>query len=265
MSEVLAPLLPLLILSAGTVFVYMNAWFMASLIKKRADIVDVAWGLGFVVIALVTYLQREVFSLRALIVLVLVALWGLRLGWHIHSRNHGKPEDFRYRQWREEWGKNFTVRSYFQVYMLQGFLMVLVAGSIIWTQALSPAGPLTLLDYLGMAVWGIGFYFEAVGDYQLAQYKKDPANKGKIIQTGLWQYTRHPNYFGEVILWWGIYLMALSVPYGAFSILAPITISFFILKVSGIPMLEAKYVGNPEFEAYKQRTNAFWPWFPKRG
>lgn len=265
MSEALAVFAPYLILSAGVVFGYMNLWFVLSLIKKRADIVDVAWGLGFVIIALVTYLQRDVFSPRALLVLALVSLWGLRLGWHIHHRNHGKPEDFRYRQWREEWGQSFTLRSYFQVYLLQGFLMVLVASSVIWVQALSPAGPLTLLDYLGLAIWSLGFYFEAVGDYQLAQFKKDPAHKGKIIQTGLWQYTRHPNYFGEVVVWWGIYLIALSVPYGVLSILAPVTISFFILNISGVPMLEAKYVGNPEFEAYKQRTNAFWPWFPKKG
>ncbi|MGV3526296.1 MAG: DUF1295 domain-containing protein [Candidatus Sericytochromatia bacterium] len=251
------------LLSAGVVFVYMNTWFAASVIKKKADIVDVAWGLGFVVIATVLYLQRDVFSARALLTLAAVGAWGLRLAGHIHGRNHGQPEDFRYKQWRDEWAPHFLLRSYFQVFLLQGFLMLLVSGSVIAIQAL-PQGPLTWLDGLGLAVWALGFGFEAIGDAQLKQFKKDPANKGKLIDQGLWRYTRHPNYFGEVISWWGIYLIALSVPYGWATLLAPITISFFILKVSGIPMLEAKYAGRPDFEAYKRRTNAFWPWFPKQ-
>ena len=249
-------------LSVAAVFVYMNAWFAWSLLKKRADIVDVAWGMGFVVIALTLYLQRTEFSARALICLVFVACWGFRLAGHIHHRNHGKPEDFRYKAWREEWGKGFLLRSYLQIFMLQGFFMLTIAASLIMIQAFSQT-PLNMLDYLGMAIWGMGFFFEAIGDEQLRRYKQNPANKGRIIQSGLWHYTRHPNYFGEVILWWGLFLMSLSVNHGIYSILSPLIITFLILKVSGIPMLEAKYTGNPDFEAYKARTNAFWPWWPK--
>lgn len=256
-------------LSAGLVFVYMNLWFVASLLRRRADIVDVAWGGGFMVIALGVFAMRlwlgdtGPWLGRPLLVLGLVLLWGGRLAWHIGRRNLAKKEeDFRYRQWREEWGKTFVWRSYLQVFLLQGFILLAVSGSVLLIEAF-PQGPLGWLDGLGLLLWGLGFGFEAVGDAQLAQFKQDPANKGKIIQSGLWRYTRHPNYFGEVTLWWGLYLLALSVPYGAWSILAPLTISFFILKVSGIPMLEAKYAGRPDFEAYKARTNAFFPWFPR--
>jgi steroid 5-alpha reductase family enzyme len=127
-----------------------------------------------------------------------------------------------------------------------------------------PQPDLNWLDYLGVAIWIIGFYFEAVGDYQLSKFKKDPTNKGKIIQTGLWRYTRHPNYFGEVVLWWGIFLIAVNSPNGLIGIIGPLTITFLILKVSGIPMLEEKYEGRADFGAYKNRTSKFFPLPPKR-
>jgi len=126
-----------------------------------------------------------------------------------------------------------------------------------------PGGPLGFLDFLGVLVWAIGFVFEAVGDRQLLVFVKNPANAGRILQTGLWRYTRHPNYFGEATLWWGVFFIALSVPYGLFAILSPLTIDFLLLKVSGIPMLEKRWEGQPEFEDYKRRTNALVPWFPR--
>ena len=258
----LIPIQQSLLLTAGSVFLYMHVWFALSLLKKRADIVDVAWGPGFIVISSVLLLQRGDFNPRALLTWALVTLWGGRLAWHIHRRNHGKPEDFRYAQWRQEWGQSFLWRSWLQVYLLQGVLMMIVAGAILQIMSRSQ-GPLTALDALGVLVWVIGFGFEAIGDAQLTRFKRDPAHRGKVIQHGLWRYTRHPNYFGEVVLWWGIWLLGAGLPGAAFSVLAPATITFLILKVSGIPMLEAKYAGNPEFEAYKQRTSAFWPWWPR--
>jgi steroid 5-alpha reductase family enzyme len=147
--------------------------------------------------------------------------------------------------------------------MLQGLLMIIIAIPVTRISIAEPSS-LTLLDLLGVLVWVTGFLFEAIGDYQLLQAKKDPANKGKIMRTGLWQYTRHPNYFGEVLLWWGMYLIALSVPGGWSTIIGPLTITFLILKVSGIPLLEKKYEGNADFDEYKRTTNAFFPLPQKR-
>jgi steroid 5-alpha reductase family enzyme len=193
---------------------------------------------------------------------MLVTVWGVRLALHIGLRNLGKGEDARYRKWREEWGKHFVLRSFLQIYILQGILLLVISIPVIRVVT-APDSPLTLMDFLGTTVWLIGFLFEAISDWQLLQYKKDPANKGKVITTGLWRYSRHPNYFGEVTLWWGIYLIALTLPNGWMTIIGPITITVLILGVSGIPMLEKKYEGNAEFNEYKRRTSAFFPLPPK--
>jgi steroid 5-alpha reductase family enzyme len=248
--------------SAVFIFLYMTAVFCIALIKKDNSIVDIAWGLGFIGVALLTLFLRQDFTARQLIISVLVFIWGVRLASHIALRKSGKGEDFRYAKWRRDWGQWFVLRSYFQIFMLQGVFLFIIALSIMLVN-FSPREDLTGVDFIGIAVWSIGFFFEAVGDYQLKQFKKNPDIKGKIITTGLWKYTRHPNYFGEVVLWWGIFLIALSVERGWMAILSPLTISFLLLRVSGVTMLEKKYQGNPEFEAYAQRTNAFFPWFPK--
>jgi steroid 5-alpha reductase family enzyme len=251
-----------LILSA-LLFSYMTLWFVASLIKKRNDVADVAWGLGFVLMAWASYFLSGDSGMRGLLVGILVSIWGLRLAWHIHSRNKGKAEDYRYLAWRKEWGKWFYIRSYFQVYLLQGFLLSLIVLPVLLINKSAGAG-LGPIDILGATVWLLGFYFEAVGDAQLARFIKNPANKGKLMQSGLWAYTRHPNYFGEVTQWWGIWLVALSVPNGWIGIIGPLTITFLILKVSGIPMLERKMAENPEFENYKNRVSMFFPMPPKK-
>jgi steroid 5-alpha reductase family enzyme len=189
---------------------------------------------------------------------VLVSIWGLRLTWHIFVRNRGKSEDYRYLAWRKEWGKWFYIRSYFQVYLLQGLFLFLIVSPVLLINK-NAGGSLELLDFLGVIVWLIGFYFEVVGDAQLARFIKNPENKGKLMQDGLWAYTRHPNYFGEVTQWWGIWLIAISTPGGWLGIIGPITITFLILKVSGIPMLEQKMEKNPAFESYKKRVSMFFP------
>ncbi|MFW9917837.1 MAG: DUF1295 domain-containing protein [Candidatus Thorarchaeota archaeon] len=256
------------LLSAVFLFLYLNLWFILALIFKDNSIMDYAWGTGFILVAIVSLLAGEVaddLNLRSLIVTALVTLWGLRLALYIFLRHRGKGEDWRYKKWREDWGKWFVPRSYLQVFMLQGILLMIIAAPIIVVNSVSDSD-LTAVDLLGVLVWLIGFFFEAAGDWQLSQFKKDPNNKGKIMTTGLWKYTRHPNYFGEVTMWWGIFLMALLVefPLGLASIIGPAVITFLILRVSGITMLEAKYKGNPDFEAYAQRTSAFFPWFPKK-
>ncbi|MCE9628766.1 MAG: DUF1295 domain-containing protein [Candidatus Vogelbacteria bacterium] len=239
-------------------FVYMSLWFVVSLVKKRNDVADVAWGLGFVLISWISFFLVDYSGPREILINILVTIWGLRLAWHIHTRNKGKSEDYRYLAWRKEWGQWFYLRSFLQVYLLQGLLLFLIVLPVLVINKNSEP-TLGVLDFLGVLVWLLGFYFEVVGDAQLVRFIKNPANKGKLMQGGLWAYTRHPNYFGEVVQWWGIWLVALSVPNGAFAIIGPLTITTLILKVSGIPMLEKKMAENPEFVEYKKKTSMFIP------
>jgi steroid 5-alpha reductase family enzyme len=242
-------------------FLYMSSWFVLSLVKKRNDVADVAWGLGFVILAWVSFFLGPAYGVRGLLAGILVSIWGIRLAWHIHARNKGRAEDSRYAQWREEWGKWFYLRSYAQVYLLQGVLLFLIVFPVLLINKSAGTG-LNYLDFVGVTVWLFGFIFESVGDAQLARFIKDINNKGKLLQSGLWRYTRHPNYFGEVAQWWGIWLIALSVPNGLIGIIGPLTITVLILKVSGIPMLEKKMAENPQFVQYKRQTSMFIPWLP---
>jgi steroid 5-alpha reductase family enzyme len=252
----------------AVVFIYMTAGFIVSLYLRRADIADSMWGIGFVLVAVLTWWHFNTLpSLRQLVIIALVSIWGLRLARHIYARNHGRPEDFRYQAWRTAWGSWFPLRSYLQIFLLQGVLLVLIAAPIIFVNRFDDS-VFTLLGWglfetAGLIVWLIGFYFESRGDAELKSFIANPENKGKILTTGLWAYTRHPNYFGEVAQWWGIWLIALGLPFGVLAIIGPLTISTLILKVSGVPMLEKKYEGNPAFEEYKKHTSAFFPLPPR--
>lgn len=250
------------LISAGAILLYMTGWFIAAQVRGRNDIADVAWGLGFILVAAVSLISGGAYPLRGLLVSGLVLIWGLRLALHIHSRNRGRGEDPRYRQWREEWGRWFVLRSFLQVFMLQGILLLLVAVPIVFANTVT-AQPLGWLDLLGLALWLYGFCFEAIGDWQLLKFIRDPRNKGQLMTSGLWRFTRHPNYFGEVTLWWGIWLITLALPGGWLTIVGPLTITILILKVSGIPMLEKPYEERADFQAYKRRTSAFFPLPPK--
>ncbi|HDP67758.1 MAG TPA: DUF1295 domain-containing protein [Candidatus Marinimicrobia bacterium] len=247
---------------ALSIWIYMSLFFLLAVIKEDNSIADIGWGLGFVIITIIALLQGTSPGMRG-IVYLLVILWGLRLSIHIYLRNRGRGEDYRYAKWRQEWGKWLLPRSYFQIFILQGLLMIIIAYPVILI-ASAPREPLGTAGILGTLLWLLGFYFEVMGDLQLLRFKKDPDNKGKIIQTGLWRYTRHPNYFGEVVMWWGIFLLALPVQSGWTAVISPLLITYLLLKVSGVPMLEKKYAGNVQFELYKQRTCAFFPWFPKK-
>lgn len=246
---------PYLILALA-LFAYMAICYAIALVKKRNDVADVAWGLGFVFLAWLSYYLSGGND-RALLVNSLVTVWGLRLAWHIHVRNHGKTEDFRYAQWRREW-KHFYLRSFLQVFMLQGGFLFVTISPVLFINISVPE-PFHGLDVVGVSVWLIGFYFESAGDYQLKQFKKNPANKGKIMTTGLWRYSRHPNYFGEAVQWWGIFLFALTMPGGWVTVVGPIMITYLLRYVSGVPMLERKYEGNDSYEAYKKKTSVFFP------
>jgi len=248
---------------AFELWAYMSLWFVISLVKQRNDVADEAWGLGFVLLAWTSFFLSDSAGRRGLVVGVLVSVWGLRLAWHIHARHQSKPEDYRYQAWRREWGKWFYVRSYAQVYLLQGALLFVIALPVLIINR-SRSGSFGTIDVLGLCVWLFGFFFESAGDAELARFMKDASNRGKLLQSGLWRYSRHPNYFGEVAQWWGIWLIALGVPAGWLGVFGPLTITFLILKVSGIPMLEKKMAENPDFAEYKRRTSRFLPWFPTK-
>jgi steroid 5-alpha reductase family enzyme len=249
--------------TAIVLLVYMTGVFLLALRLEDNSIVDIAYGPGFVLMGWVAYLLFGSEHIRALLLLLLISIWGGRLAVHIFLRKRcERGEDPRYRQWRERWGKNFVWRSFLQIYLLQGGVIYLVALPLLLVIH-KAGGPLGGLDLAGIAVWLFGFAFEVIGDWQLLRFKKNPDSRGKMLNTGLWKTTRHPNYFGEATLWWGVFLIGLGAPHGWLAIISPLLIIFLLLRVSGIPMLEAKYAGNPQFEAYKQRTNAFFPWFPK--
>jgi steroid 5-alpha reductase family enzyme len=247
--------------AALILFLYMTALFLLALKRQDNSIADVAWGPGFIIVAWSTLALNDSFFPRQLLANLLVLIWGLRLSVRIYLRNRGKGEDVRYRKWREEWGKSFFLRSYLQVFLLQGGILLLNITPVLFINTYDK-GTLGFLDALGMLVWVLGFSFESISDWQLDRFIKDPGNRGKIIDKGLWHYSRHPNYFGEVTMWWGIYILALSMPMGWVSIIGPLTISCMILFVSGIPMTERLMEDNPAFADYKKRTSIFIPWFP---
>jgi steroid 5-alpha reductase family enzyme len=250
---------PLLISAIIIISSMIMVYFFAQW-KRDNSIVDVFWGIGFCFIAICMFILKGESTPRQWIVLVMVLLWGIRLAVYISRRNNGKGEDFRYANWRKEWGNTQWWRSFFQVFLLQGVIMWLVSIPVVLV--LSQANsPLMVIDFIGILVWVTGYFFEVVSDRQLARFKMDPGNKGRIIQSGLWQYSRHPNYFGEITMWWGIFLVTLQVNGWYWAIISPVLITWLIVRVSGIPMLEKKYSDNPEFRAYAEKVPALIPRF----
>ncbi len=246
---------------ATILFGYMSCWFVVAVVKKRNDVADIAWGLGFVLLAWSSFFLSS-FSYLALVVNSLVTIWGFRLAWHIYNRNKKKTEDPRYVEWRKTW-KNFYLRSYLEVFLFQGALLYSVSLPVLSVNRFG-LNDFGFLQVVGLIVWMVGFYFESVGDKQLKEFVSNPANKGKIMDKGLWSYTRHPNYFGEVTQWWGIFAIAFFGSGALFTIIGPLTITILILFVSGVPLLEKKYAGVSEFEEYKKRTSVFFPLPPRK-
>ncbi|MFA6613100.1 MAG: DUF1295 domain-containing protein [Dehalococcoidales bacterium] len=249
--------------SGLVILVYMSLLFLAALMLGDNSIADIGWGFGFIVVALFVLFIQADFTARQILVTSLITIWCLRLSARILKRNWGKGEDFRYRKWREEWGRWFILRSYLQVFILQGFFMWLISLPVIIIGAKMQPG-FGWVDFTGLAVWLIGFFFEAVGDWQLDRFLSNPDNRGKILDSGLWRYTRHPNYFGEVVMWWGIYIISLSQLWGWAGIIGPITITVLILFVSGVPLLERTMAKNPAYNDYASRTSIFFPLPPRR-
>ncbi len=245
----------------GAIMAVAAAAWVASVLIRNVSFVDSLWSLFFLLAAGVYALQADAVGLRGQIVLVLVAIWALRLSLHITVRNWGEGEDYRYQTIRANNDPGFAVKSLYIVFGLQGLLAWLVSAPLL--PAVTANSALQPLDAFALVLWTVGFVFEAGGDYQLRKFQRDPASKGRVLDTGLWRFTRHPNYFGDFCIWWSFFLFALAA--GAWwTVFAPLLMSFLLLRVSGVAMLE-KTIGErrPEYAAYIARTNAFFPGPPK--
>ena len=246
------------------IFISSTLVWLLSVRLKNASIVDVFWGFGFVMINALWYFQGEGNPVRKLLLLALVSIWGLRLTAYIGWRNWGKPEDFRYQQFRKDYGaERYWWFSYFQVFLLQGGLICLIAMPLFAVQASGQMQELYWLDFVAAGVWAIGVFFESVGDWQMAKFKANPDNKGKVMDRGLWKYTRHPNYFGDAATWWGFGLFAIAVG-NYWAPIGSLVMTGLILKVSGVSLLERTLKDTkPKYAEYIRKTSSFIPWFPK--
>jgi steroid 5-alpha reductase family enzyme len=253
-----------MLVAAITILCIMVATWLLSLIMKNASIVDIVWGLGFAITSWVLAITIDGDSTRQILLAVMVGSWGLRLGGYLAKRNIGHGEDWRYKAMRKKKGARFGLISLVTVFGLQGVLMWVVSLPVMFgnSDATPGVGPLAVI---GVMVWAVGLSFEAVGDWQLAKFKKDPNNAGKVMQTGLWSLTRHPNYFGDALLWWGIGIVGAETGTGVVGFIGPVVMTVFLLRVSGVPMLERSLMKRREgYAEYAARTSAFIPRPPKR-
>ncbi len=267
-------------------------------LKKNVGIIDIFWSLFFVLGTYITFIVQ--FSahiityrdgyLTQIIILLLISIWGFRLSYHIARRNIGKPEDRRYAKFRESWADKYYLKTFLLIFMMQAAWASIIALPIIFANSLfeSSIPPLpenrwtigsfqlyfpenlvqTIPIIIGGLIWIIGFYFEAIGDRQLRKFIKNPANKGKIIETGLWKFTRHPNFFGEMTMSWGIFIITLTFvdtnPLMLFTIIGPLLYTLLIRYVTGVPPLEKHMITKPGFKEYMEKTSVIIPWFPKK-
>jgi steroid 5-alpha reductase family enzyme len=250
--------------TAAFVAALMVGVWLLSVWKRNASIVDVAWGPGFAGIALVAFAIGDGPLARRALVTGLACTWGLRLGGYLLWRAWGKPEDFRYQAMRRHWGARFPLMSLLTVFTLQGVLMWIVSLPLQLAQQPSEPAQLGALDAVGACLWLVGMCFESIGDAQLARFKADPANAGRVMDGGLWRYTRHPNYFGDCVVWWGLFAIALGVPGGVYSIVGPIVMTVLLRRVSGVTLLERSLLKRRAgYAEYVKRTNAFIPGPPR--
>lgn len=247
---------------AVIIFIYATIWFAIAVYIKRNDVADIAWGIGYIILCMYLFVYYPLSPVNILLY-TLVTAWGMRLSLHIYFRNKNKSEDFRYKAWREEWGTSFYGRSYLQVFLLQGLFLLIIISPVIHAAVAMPYAWNTF-TWIGLLCWMIGFCFQAVGDRQLAVFIRNKKTYGAIMQSGLWKYSRHPNYFGEIMMWWGIFIITIPYPNSLYFIAGPLTITLLLVFVSGVPMLEKKYKGNPAFEDYKKRTSVLIPLPPKK-
>ena len=247
---------------AASIVAVLVLW-IASLLRRDVSIVDIWWGLGF---ALITWLSLGLTDLRTIwsfFLALLVTLWGVRLAGYLAWRNHGQPEDYRYAAMRTRHGKRFALVSLFTVFGLQGVLMWVI--SLPLQMGILMGRSWSTWGIIGLVLWLVGMFFETVGDYQLARFKAVATNQGRVLNQGLWRYTRHPNYFGEFLIWWGFYLMSAERGSWWWTWIGPLVISFLLIRVSGVRLLETALQHRlPEYERYLKSTSPFLPLPPRR-
>ncbi|AFK05371.1 protein of unknown function DUF1295 [Emticicia oligotrophica DSM 17448] len=236
--------------------------WIISLVLEDSSIIDIFWGLGFIIVAWYYRQQLALSDIRSLLICLLITIWGLRLSLHLAIRNIGKGEDYRYQTWRTQYNKNWWWVSFLRVFLLQGILLWIISS--VYLPAMQATTNLSLIDYIGIAIWVIGFYFEAVGDWQLVQFKKNNNNKGLVLDKGLWSLTRHPNYFGDALLWWGYFIFAINSSTLVF-IFSPLLMTFLLMKVSGVSLLEQKLnETKANYHEYMNKVPAFFPRFNQK-
>lgn len=248
--------------SAIVIVALVTLTWIASVALRDASVIDPVWPLGFVAVAITAFVAGDGDEGRRLLILVLVAVWGLRLSAYLFWRNAGKGEDFRYQAMRARRGPNFWIVSLVTIFLLQGVLMWIVSLPV--QLAAVPSRGLGLLAVAGVVAWAIGFAFETIGDWQLARFRANPESKGKVLDTGLWRYTRHPNYFGDFMVWWGIFLVAAESGPGAWGFIGPVLMTVLLVKVSGAGLLEKDIEQRrPGYADYVRRTSGFLPRPPR--
>lgn len=246
------------------VIAFMFSGWLFSLYKKNVTIVDSLWGMGFVLIGWLSFYQADGVGGRQLLLAGLATIWGVRLSLYLTWRNHGKGEDPRYAKWRQASGRQFSLISLFKVFLLQAVVLWVIALPLQAGQTFRHPAHLGFFDFAGTLVWLAGFIFETVGDAQLARFKSNPENKGKVMDRGLWRYTRHPNYFGECLIWWGVFIIVLADPGKWWTMVSPVMITLVLLKMTGIPLTEKVILEKrPGYGDYIRNTPAFFPWVPK--
>lgn len=254
----------MLVATAACCLIMMLVWVWAYRIKN-AGVVDIFWAFNFTVIAAVIYFMADGWELRRQIVCGLAALWSIRLGIYLLIRvgSHLKEEEGRYKQLRTEWAPN-PDRKFFIFFQAQALSNIMLAAPF-FVVAMNKEAHLSLLEMIGAGMWLISIIGEGVSDWQLKKFKSNPANKGKVCQYGLWNYSRHPNYFFQLMIWISVFIFSLSSPYGWIAIFCPLTIGYLIFKVTGIPMTEEQAVRSKgdAYREYQRTTSAFVPWAKK--
>lgn len=240
----------------------MALLWLLSLWLRDASVVDRYWGVGFCVLFAIALSEARFLTFRAGLVLCLLLVWGLRLSVYIHFRNRGKPEDPRYQQMRQKYGSHFWWKSFFLVFLLQGMLQWMLCSPLVFICLFPQSDRFTAFDVLGVSLWVFGFLFEAISDFQMSQFKKNPTNRGKVCRVGLWSYSRHPNYFGETVLWWGYWVLCLNTTLGLWTIYSPMLMTFLLLRVSGVTLLESQLKNSKAgYEDYIREVPAFVPFW----
>ena len=243
----------------SSLLIFFLLAFTLGTLKNNHGLVDIAWGMGFVVTGLTALFTNEITTVK-LLGFGMLLIWGLRLSIYLFLRNWNKAEDKRYTDMRKRWTKHPYLYSFLNVYALQAILLFLI-NQPYYQLAFLENPSLNILSYITIIFWAIGFYFEVMGDKQLSDFRKNPVNKGKIITTGLWSITRHPNYFGEALMWWSMATYTVSVGTPLWVLFSALLITLLLRYVSGVPLLEKKYKDREDFIAYSKKTSIFIPWF----